>query len=76
MMSRKRALLVIPAAAAIALSVGVAPASAAGNESANCVGETVSLYNSMVRGSGGQFIAFFAQEGIIGETASTDCGAR
>jgi hypothetical protein len=66
------------------LAATAAPAFAAakpGGES-NCVGEVASQLNqphgpfSEPGGSGGELISDVAQEGVIGETASTNCLER
>lgn len=73
MFTRKRTLLIVPAAAALAIGLGISPASAAaglnGNSSPNCVGYFVSNYNQYGPGYGGHSISSMAQEGGLGQYA-------
>jgi hypothetical protein len=68
MSSRTRVLLIAPILAAGIFAAGTGPASAAAlNPNANCVGQAASdVFN-------GRVIAFFAQQGLIGPLARSNC---
>ena len=75
---RKRTLFIAPAALALSLTVGIGPASAMANDSANCVGDFTSGLNQFgqtfgVQGLGGRLVSEAAlREGGVARYASID----